>query len=401
VANMVCKWDGNVTTPQGFKAAAAHCGLKRKRLDLALLYSELPAACAGAFTTNLVKAAPIRWSQKVVAGGVCRAVVINSGNANACTGPRGENDAARMAEMVAAKCGCAPEQVIVGSTGVIGVPLDMTKVKNGIDEAYDHLSAQGGQLATEAILTTDTIPKHLAVEVRLSGGTVTLGGMAKGSGMIHPNMATMMAYVTTDAQIEAASLQKALSASVNRSYNMISVDGDTSTNDMAIVLANGASGVVVASEEDMRVFQEALDYINIELAKMIARDGEGATKLIEVCVEGARSLEDARKIARSISTSNLVKTAIFGEDANWGRVLCAAGYSGAQFVPDKVDIYLGDVQVAKQGGSLPFDEAKAKLVLQKSDVRILLQLHDGEHNAIAWTCDFTYDYVKINATYRS
>ncbi len=208
-------------------------------------------------------------------------------------------------------------------------------------------------------------------------------------------------YVTTDAQIEAASLQKALSASVNRSYNMISVDGDTSTNDMTIVLANGASGVVVASEEDMRVFQEALDYINIELAKMIARDGEGATKLIEVCVEGARSLEDARKIARSISTSNLVKTAIFGEDANWGRVLCAAGYSGAQFVPDKVDIYLGDVQVAKQGGSLPFDEAKAKLVLQKSDVRILLQLHDGEHNAIAWTCDFTYDYVKINATYRS
>jgi glutamate N-acetyltransferase/amino-acid N-acetyltransferase len=401
VANMVCKWDGNVTTPRGFKAAAAHCGLKRKRLDLALLYSELPAACAGAFTTNLVKAAPIRWSQKVVAGGVCRAVVINSGNANACTGPRGENDAARMAEMVAAKCGCAPEQVIVGSTGVIGVPLDMTKVKNGIDEAYDHLSAQGGQLATEAILTTDTIPKHLAVEVRLSGGTVTLGGMAKGSGMIHPNMATMMAYVTTDAQIEAASLQKALSASVNRSYNMISVDGDTSTNDMTIVLANGASGVVVASEEDMRVFQEALDYINIELAKMIARDGEGATKLIEVCVEGARSLEDARKIARSISTSNLVKTAIFGEDANWGRVLCAAGYSGAQFVPDKVDIYLGDVQVAKQGGSLPFDEAKAKLVLQKSDVRILLQLHDGEHNAIAWTCDFTYDYVKINATYRS
>ncbi len=401
MANMVCKWDGNVTTPRGFKAAAAHCGLKRKRLDLALLYSELPAACAGAFTTNLVKAAPIRWSQKVVAGGVCRAVVINSGNANACTGPRGENDAARMAEMVAAKCGCAPEQVIVGSTGVIGVPLDMTKVKNGIDEAYDHLSAQGGQLATEAILTTDTIPKHLAVEVRLSGGTVTLGGMAKGSGMIHPNMATMMAYVTTDAQIEAASLQKALSASVNRSYNMISVDGDTSTNDMAIVLANGASGVVVASEEDMRVFQEALDYINIELAKMIARDGEGATKLIEVCVEGARSLEDARKIARSISTSNLVKTAIFGEDANWGRVLCAAGYSGAQFVPDKVDIYLGDVQVAKQGGSLPFDEAKAKLVLQKSDVRILLQLHDGEHNAIAWTCDFTYDYVKINATYRS
>lgn len=401
MANMVCKWDGNVTTPQGFKAAAAHCGLKRKRLDLALLYSELPAACAGAFTTNLVKAAPIRWSQKVVAGGVCRAVVINSGNANACTGSRGEHDAARMAEMVAAKCGCAPEQVIVGSTGVIGVPLDMTKVKNGIDEAYDHLSAQGGQLATEAILTTDTIPKHLAVEVRLSGGTVTLGGMAKGSGMIHPNMATMMAYVTTDAQIEAASLQKALSASVNRSYNMISVDGDTSTNDMAIVLANGASGVVVASEEDMRVFQEALDYINIELAKMIARDGEGATKLIEVCVEGARSLEDARKIARSISTSNLVKTAIFGEDANWGRVLCAAGYSGAQFVPDKVDIYLGDVQVAKQGGSLPFDEAKAKLVLQKSDVRILLQLHDGEHNAIAWTCDFTYDYVKINATYRS
>jgi glutamate N-acetyltransferase/amino-acid N-acetyltransferase len=401
VANMVCKWDGNVTTPRGFKAAAAHCGLKRKRLDLALLYSELPAACAGAFTTNLVKAAPIRWSQKVVAGVVCRAVVINSGNANACTGPRGENDAARMAEMVAAKCGCAPEQVIVGSTGVIGVPLDMTKVKNGIDEAYDHLSAQGGQLATEAILTTDTIPKHLAVEVRLSGGTVTLGGMAKGSGMIHPNMATMMAYVTTDAQIEAASLQKALSASVNRSYNMISVDGDTSTNDMAIVLANGASGVVVASEEDMRVFQEALDYINIELAKMIARDGEGATKLIEVCVEGARSLEDARKIARSISTSNLVKTAIFGEDANWGRVLCAAGYSGAQFVPDKVDIYLGDVQVAKQGGSLSFDEAKAKLVLQKSDVRILLQLHDGEHNAIAWTCDFTYDYVKINATYRS
>jgi glutamate N-acetyltransferase/amino-acid N-acetyltransferase len=398
---MVCKNDGNVTSPKGYMAAATHCGLKRKRLDLALLYSEQPATCAGTFTTNLVKAAPIHWSQKVIASGVCKAVVVNSGNANACNGLQGERDAAYMAELVAAKCGCAPEQVVVGSTGVIGAPMDMTKVEQGIEAAYGQLSVQGGQLAAEAILTTDTLPKHLAVEVTLSGGTVCLGGMAKGSGMIHPNMATMMAYLTTDAQIEAPILQKMLSTSVNRSYNMISVDGDTSTNDMAILMANGASGVAVTSTEDILAFQTALDYINVELAKLIARDGEGATKLIEISIEGARTPEDARKIARSISTSNLVKTAIFGEDANWGRILCAAGYSGAQFVPDKVDIYLGEVQVAKQGGSLPFDEDKARDVLQESDIKILLQLHDGTHTATAWTCDFTYDYVKINATYRS
>lgn len=392
---------GGVTSPKGFKAAGVHCGLKRKRVDLALLYSEKPATCAGTFTTNLVKAAPLRWTQKVIAGGTAQVAVVNSGNANACNGPQGDADAAQMAALAAEACGVSAQQVVVGSTGVIGMPLDMSKVAAGIAQAAPALSYDGGDQAALAITTTDTLPKHLSVDVQLAGGVIRIGGMAKGSGMIHPNMATMMCFITSDAAIDAKTLQQAVSAAVNISFNMVSVDGDTSTNDMLVAMANGMSGVTVASASDQAAFQEGLNYVAVELAKMVARDGEGASKLIEIQVKGARSLADARLVARSISTSNLVKTAIYGEDANWGRIFCAAGYSGAQFVPEQVDIYMGDLQVAKSGMALPFDEGKAKSILQENEILILLDLHDGDADATAWTCDFTYDYVKINASYRS
>jgi glutamate N-acetyltransferase/amino-acid N-acetyltransferase len=391
---------GGVTAPKGYSAAGVHCGLKRVKLDLALVTSDRPATCAGTFTTNLVKGAPLVWTQDVVARGQAQVIVVNSGNANTCNGPRGVADAVRMAKLAAGFCGVSPQQVVVGSTGVIGLPLEMEKVEAGIRSAHAELSPQGGTLAAQAIMTTDTHPKEVAIRVRLSGGTICIGGMAKGSGMIHPNMATMMAFITTDAIIAADDLQRSLRYVVNKSFNMVSVDGDTSTNDMVVALANGAAGVPVDGD-DLRVFQQALEYVAVELAKMIARDGEGASKLIEIRVAGAASEDDARKIARSISTSNLVKTAIYGEDANWGRIFCAAGYSGAQFVPELVDIYLGDLQVAKGGMALPFDESAAKAILEQDKVCITLRMNGGEAESTAWTCDLTGDYVKINASYRS
>lgn len=392
---------GGVTTPRGFKAAGIHCGLKRVRPDLALLASDRLATCAGLFTTNLVKGAPVVWTQKVVARGAAQAIVVNSANANTCNGPQGIADAERMAEITAELCGLLPEQVIVGSTGVIGMPLNMPKIEAGIKEAYQALTTEGGADAASAILTTDMVTKEIALRVELSQGTVSIGGMAKGSGMIHPNMATMMAFITTDAGIGSEHLQEVLRRSVNQSFNMVSVDGDTSTNDMVITLANGSSGVSVISEADLEVFEKGLTHVCVELAKMVARDGEGATKLIEIHVKGAKTEHDARLVARSISTSNLVKTAIHGKDANWGRIFCAAGYSGAQFLPEKVDIFLGDVQVAASGMALPFDEVAAKAVLENEEVVVTLDLHDGEIETKAWTCDLTDDYIRINASYRS
>lgn len=395
--------DGGVTAAQGFRAAGVHAGLKRKKKDVALLVSDQPAAVAGTFTTNLVKAAPLIVTQEHMQGGTARAVVVNSGNANACTGEQGLRAARHTAALLADRLGVSAEEVMVSSTGVIGQPLPMDKVEAGIEQAFAELDAAKWLDASEAIMTTDTVPKNFAVEFEIQGKTVRLGGMAKGSGMIHPNMATMLAFLTTDAAIDPSYLQVALKKAVDQTFNMISVDGDTSTNDMTLIMANGMAGNVPLYQGDPNadVFEEALEKVCLHLAKSVARDGEGATKLVEVHVSGAPSLEAARQVARSISTSNLVKTAIFGEDANWGRILCAAGYSGVTFDPELVDIYLGDVCVAKDGASLPFDEGRAKEILKESDVRISLSLGAGEHEATAWTCDMTFDYIKINASYRS
>lgn len=395
---------GGVCVPAGYKAAGLHIGLKRQKKDLALIYSEFPAQGAATFTTNRVQAAPLHVTRAhLEEGDAVRAIVVNSGNANACTGPRGLDDAKAMARKTAHALGVTESEVLVASTGVIGVPLDMGKIETGIDQAANLLSADGGTEAAQAIMTTDTRPKEAALRVQVGDSTFTLGAMAKGSGMIHPNMATMLAFITTDAGVERSFLQAALRQAVDRSFNLISVDGDTSTNDMVVLLANGAAGgVSIRSGTDFaEAFQAALNRLCITLAKMIAADGEGATKLVEVVARGAHSEEDARKVVRAISTSPLVKTAIFGEDANWGRILCAAGYSGADLDPDKTRVYLGELAVFADGQGLPFDEAQAKEILARSEVRITVDLGAGDAEATGWTCDLTYDYIKINADYRT
>lgn len=403
LSNVVIPIEGGVTAPAGFRAAGVHAGLKRKRKDIALLVSERPAHVAGTFTTNQVKGHCVYWTMQRVQAGTARAIVVNSGNANACNGPQGYRDAQRMAECVAERLGIRPEEVLVASTGVIGVLLPMEKVEAGIDAAVRQLDAAGWRDAAEAIMTTDTRPKTVAVEFSLGGRRVRMGGMAKGSGMIHPNMATMLAFITTDAAVDGAFLQEALRRVVRDTFNMVSVDRDTSTNDMAIVMANGMAGnpPVTAGTPAAAVFEKALRTVCLYLAKEIARDGEGATKLVEITVKGAPDEEAARTVARSISGSNLVKTAIYGEDANWGRILCAAGYAGVPFDPENVSVFLGELCVARRGAAVPFDEAKASEILREPEVRILVDLGAGSAEATAWTCDMTYDYVKINASYRS
>jgi len=391
--------EGGVTAPAGFRAAGIHSGVKREKKDLSLLVSDRACSGAGVYTTNRVKAAPLLLTKKHIdRGGPVRAVVVNSGNANACNGERGMADAVAMAEKTAQVLGVQTEEVLVASTGVIGVPMPMEKILAGIERAAGELSPAGGGDAARGIMTTDTVPKEVAV--RCEGFTV--GGMAKGSGMIHPNMATMLAFITTDAEVDRPLLDECLKDAVERTFNMISVDGDTSTNDMAIVLANGASGVrIEAGAESERKFRSALLFVCTELAKMIARDGEGATKLIEVRVKGARSVEDARLCVRAITRSPLVKTAVYGEDANWGRILCAAGYSGAELVLERARVELGDVLVFDRGRGLAFDEDLAKKVLEQKDVTITVDLGAGTAEATGWTCDLTYDYVRINASYRT
>lgn len=395
--------EGGVTAARGYRAAGVHAGLKRKRKDVALVVSDCPATVAGTFTTNQVKAAPVLVTMEHVKAGTARAIVVNSGNANACNGPQGYGDAERMAEYTAELLELQPQEVLVASTGVIGMPLPMDIVESGIAEASAQLDVTGWEDAAEAIMTTDTRPKTFAVEFQVDGKTVRLGGMAKGSGMIHPNMATMLAFVTTDAAVEASFLKDALRRVVQDTFNMISVDRDTSTNDMALVMANGFAGnaPIQAGTPAADVFEQALATVCTHLAKEIVVDGEGATKLVEITVTGASTTEEARTIARSISGSNLVKTAMYGEDANWGRILCAAGYAGVPFDATQVDIYLGEVCVSKNGSSIPFDETKASEVLRESEIHILLDLKAGEHQATAWTCDMTYDYIKINTSYRS
>jgi len=393
-----------VTAAAGFSAGAAFAGIKKAdKRDIAVLYSTAPAAAAGVFTSNKVKASPVVLTMQHLANGAARAVVVNSGNANACNGEQGLRDARAMASAAAETLGLPVEEVLVASTGVIGVKMPMEKVLPGIRAAASAVAPENGHLAAEAIMTTDTFPKEVAVQLQLGDHLVTIGAMAKGSGMIHPNMATMLCFITTDAAVAPAYLKQALRYAVDHSFNMITVDGDTSTNDMAIILANGLAANPVIDQEDSNyiAFRDALTAVCISLAKDIARDGEGATKLITVEVHGANTEEDARKIARAIAGSSLVKAAMFGRDANWGRIICAAGYSGADFDPEKVDIYLGDEQVARQGASTNFSEERALDILSKDNVTITLKLNLGEARAIAWGCDLTYDYVKINADYRS
>ncbi len=396
---------GGVTSPQGFVAGVAQAGIKKTdRYDIALVYSQVPARGAGVYTTNKFLAAPVIISQKHLAHGLARGFVVNSGCANACTGDVGLENAYLMAAKAAEIIGCMPEEVAVASTGVIGVQLPMPKIIKGIEEAGAAPSQEKGHLAAQAIMTTDTCSKEIAIAIEIEDRKVVLGGMAKGSGMIHPNMATMLGFITTDAAISSHCLQEALKEATDVSFNMITVDGDTSTNDMVLLFANGLAGNSEITDKESagyKTFARALTEVCTALAKMIARDGEGATKLIEVQVENAPDDKGARTIAKTIAGSSLVKTAIFGEDANWGRIICAVGYSGVDFNPDLVDVYLGDLPVARDGAGLTFDEEKARQILQEDKVVIKVDMKQGKGQSTAWGCDLSYDYVKINAAYRT
>ena len=396
--------NGSVTSPRGFTAAAVAAEIKYTgRTDLAVVYSKVPAQAAAVYTLNRFKAAPLQVTEQNISNGIAQAIVVNSGIANAGMGAEGMRLAREMSDCAAEALNIAKDDVIIASTGVIGMPLPMDKVKNGIQKVSKALYADGGHDAAKAIMTTDTVCKEMAVQLRIDGKVVTIGAMAKGSGMIHPNMATMLGFITTDVNIDNKALQAAFKANIDDSFNMVSVDGDTSTNDMVAILANGQAGNTLLTEEslDFPAFKEALREICIAMAQKIAGDGEGATKLVECTVTGAATKEDARLAAKAIIASSLVKTAIYGNDANWGRIACAAGYSGAQFDPDKVNIFIGDVQVAQNGMGLEFDEAKATETLKQKKVNILVKFNIGNEEATAWGCDLTYDYVSINADYRS
>ncbi len=395
--------DGSITLPKGFKAGGMHCGVKRKRLDLGYIVSEVPAVAAGVYTTNLFQAAPLLVTQEAIAKEhKIQAVLVNSGNANACTGEQGLKDAYTMQKAFASQLGIEDHLVAVTSTGVIGELLPMDKINMGITRILqkEHEAAEN---FLQAILTTDTTVKQIAVQMKINGKTVTIGGAAKGSGMIHPNMATMLGFVTTDANVAEEDLLHALREVTNHTFNMITVDGDTSTNDMVLVMANGLAGndQLTKDHPDWGVFVDGLQIVCQSLAKKIARDGEGATKLIEVQVSGAFSLDAARAVGKAIISSNLVKTAIYGTDPNWGRIVTAIGYSGVPVEPNLVKVSLGPITVFENGLPVLYDEAQAKEYLEQENVVIYVDLYQGEYGACAWGCDLTYDYVKINASYRT
>jgi len=393
-----------VTFPKGFKAAGVKAGIKKSgNLDVALIYTEKEAAIAGTFTQNAVAAAPVWVSKAVLKTGSAHAIVANAGCANACTGERGMKDAKAMAALAAAELGCKDDDVIVGSTGVIGVNLPMDKMEAGIREAVKELSTNGSVNAGNAIITTDTYSKACSTEVEIGGKKVRFGAIAKGSGMIQPNMATMLCYITTDAAIDQKLLQTALSDVVETSFNMISIDGDMSTNDMAIVLANGEAGNLKITEKnaDYQVFYETLNKICEGLSKKIAADGEGATKFITVHVAGTKSFADAKTIGMSVAKSPLVKTAFFGEDPNWGRVICAVGYAGVPMNPEKTVVKFGSVTVYANGVGAEIDEEALHKVMEEHDIVIDIDMGIGEEEATVWSCDFTYEYVKINGEYHT
>ena len=402
---------GGVTAAKGYAAASTAAGIKYQgRTDMALIYSQVPCVSAGTFTTNVVKAAPVKWDRQVVDSGVgVQAVVVNSGIANACTGEEGMGYCKETAEAAAKALNMDAAGVLVGSTGVIGMQLPMQKLVDGIQVLAGKKAEdlKSGHDAALAIMTTDTVEKEMAVEIEIGGKTVTIGGMSKGSGMIHPNMCTMLAFITTDASITKEALQKALSEDVEDTYNMISVDGDTSTNDTAILLANGLAGnpEITYGTSEYETFKEALHMVNETLAKKMAGDGEGATALFEVKVVGAESIQQAKTLAKSVVCSNLTKAAIAGHDANWGRILCAMGYSGAQFDPEKVDLFFeskaGKLQIIENGVATDYSEEVATKILSESEITATADIKMGSYSATAWGCDLTHEYININADYRS
>ena len=399
---------GGVCAANGFKANGIHCGIRKNRTkrDLALIYSKNVCSAAAVYTTNLVKGAPLKVTKNHIENGYAQAVICNSGNANTCNA-NGAQIAELTCSILSKKLGVKSDDVVVASTGVIGQPLDITPIENGITPLVDGLSETGSEYAAEAIMTTDTVKKEIALEFEIGGKTCKIGGIAKGSGMIHPNMATMLVFITTDCNISPTMLKKALSSDIQNTFNMISIDGDTSTNDMVTVLANGMAGntEITTDGEDFNAFMKALNTVTVDLCRKIASDGEGATKLLECKVSGANSLENAKTVAKSVICSNLTKAAMFGADANWGRILCAIGYSGASVNVDKIDVYFksikGEIQVCYQGSGLDFSEEKAKEILLEKEIDILINLNDGEYSSTAWGCDLTYDYVKINGDYRT
>jgi len=398
----------NVCAAKGFTAGGIHCGIRKNKTkkDLSIIFSSVPASAAAVYTTNLVKGAPLLVTKKHLANGKAQAVICNSGNANTCNA-NGIEIAEQMSELCASALGISPDDVVVASTGVIGQPLDITPIAEGIPALAASLSPYGGIDAAEGIMTTDTALKEIAVEFEIAGKTCRIGGIAKGSGMIHPNMATMLVFITTDAAISPEMLSKALSSDIANTFNMVSVDGDTSTNDMVTVLANGLAGnpEIISEGEDFDAFMKALNSVTVYLCKHIAGDGEGASKLIEAKVTGAKTEKDAKTIAKSIICSSLVKAAMFGSDANWGRVLCAIGYSGADVDVNKIDVAFesakGSIDVCKNGSGVDFSEELAKTILLEKEIVISVALNDGDGDAVAWGCDLTYDYVKINGDYRT
>ena len=400
--------EGGVTAAQGFVAGGIHCGVRKNKSkpDLAMIYSEKPCTAAAVYTRNLVKGAPILVTQKNLADGTAKAVICNSGNANTCN-TDGVEKAEAMCQLAAKALGIAPQDVVVASTGVIGQVLPLEPIQEGIPELVKTLSPEGSLAAATAIMTTDTIPKEAAAQVEIGGKTVTLGGISKGSGMIHPNMATMLCFVTTDCAITPEMLDKAIHQVTEKTFNMISIDGDTSTNDTFAILANGAAGneTIAAPGPDYDAFVEALEAVCRQLSKLMAGDGEGATKLLVCQVEGAADPETAKVVAKSVICSTLFKAAMFGADANWGRVLCAIGYSGAAVDVHKIDVSFrsakGQVDVCQNGAGIPFSEEKASEVLGEKEIDILVHLHMGQEQAEAYGCDLTYDYVKINGDYRT
>lgn len=398
--------EGGITAVRGILAAGISCGIKKDgRKDLALIVSEADASAAGVFTENHVKAAPVLLSQKNIKRGMARAIIINSGNANACTGKIGYKHAEDMADFTAQSIGVSSNNILVASTGVIGVPLPINKIKKGIPLLVKKLSASGGLKAVEAIMTTDTTPKVSAVEYKCGGKSIRIGGIAKGSGMIYPRLATMLSFITTDIAISHGLLKIALKESVNRSFNMITVDNDTSTNDTVIILANGLAGnrhITDKRSKEFNLFLEALIYVSTALAKMVVKDGEGATKFVEINVDGAVNYEDAKRIAFSIANSNLVKTALFGEDPNWGRIICAAGNSGVRFNLGKIGLSIGKQKILEDGNLVKRDwEGKVRGILKQREIAIALNLKMGNAKASVWTTDLSHDYVSINASYRS
>ena len=396
---------GGITAVQDFKTAGVTCGIKKNdKKDLALIYSTVPSVAAGVFTTNKVFSPSVQLCRENILSPVARAVIANSGNANACVGNQGYLNAKKIIQLTAEKLKIRPEEVLIASTGVIGEPLPMDKIVPGIPDLVNALDEDGSEEAAEGILTTDTFTKTVVVEIDVNGATVRLGGIAKGAGMIHPNMATMLAFITTDAAIEKETLQKLLKESTNKSFNMITVDGDTSTNDTVIILANSLAGneIITKESSSSKIFSEALNFVTSKLARMIVKDGEGATKLIEVNIKGAETFHDAKAIAFTIARSSLVKTAFFGEDANWGRIIAAAGTAGMAFDSDKADLFFGQEQVMKKGAYCGEGrENEINKIIKEREVTLTLNLNSGIEEARVLTCDLSLDYVKINAEYRS